>query len=245
MEEQMKNDEIEIDLVEIFHVLMRKIWVIIASVVVGAVLVGCVTKFFVTPQYQATSMIYILGKTTSISSAMDLQLSRQLTVDFEILAKSRPVIENVIDELGLDEKYEEFIEPIVVENPQDSSILKVIVENPDPVLAKDIANALADATAEQVANVMVTDKPSKVEEAVVAEHPVSPNVLKNSVLGGLAGAVLSIAIILVLFLLDDTIKTEEDVKKYLGLNTLAAIPEDLGTSTSPQKKKKKKKKVAA
>lgn len=239
MEEQMKNDEIEIDLVEIFHILIRKIWAIISCIIVGAVIAGGFTQFFITPQYRATSMIYILGKTTSISSAIDLQLSQQLTVDFEILAKSRPVVQGVIDELGLDMTYEEFIEPIVVENPTDSSILKMIVENPDPVVAKDIANALADATANRVSEVMVTDKPSTVEEAVVPKKPVSPSLMKNSALGGIAGGVLAVAVIIVLFLMDDTIKTEDDVKKYLGLNTIASIPEDLGTVTTKKKKKKK------
>ncbi|MGJ7011616.1 Wzz/FepE/Etk N-terminal domain-containing protein, partial [Ohessyouella blattaphilus] len=92
----VNEDEVEIDLLEIARVLLNKIWMIILCVIVGVTLAFGVTKFVITPQYTATSMIYILSNTTSISSAVDLQLSKQLTIDFEILAKSRPVIERVI-----------------------------------------------------------------------------------------------------------------------------------------------------
>lgn len=238
MEEQRKDDEIEIDLGEIFHLLLRKIWVIIACFVVGAVLFGGITKLFITPQYEASSMIYILGKTTSISSAMDLQLSQQLTVDFETLAKSRPVINSVIKSLDLDTTYEDMIETITVENPADTSILKMVATNPDPKLARDIANELADATARQVSSVMVTDKPSTVEEAVTPKKPSSPNTLKNTAIGAVLFAVLAAAFLIITHLMDDTIKTEEDVRKYLNLNTLAAVPFESG-DRQPKRKKKK------
>ena len=186
MEEQMRNDEMEIDLIELFHVLLKKAWVILLCLVIGAVTVGGYTKLFVTPQYQATSTIYVLGNSVSMSG-VDLTLSKQLTADFSVLAKSRPVMNK---------------------------------------LAADIANAAADAVAERISEVMVIDKPSSVEEAEKPNYPVSPNVKKNMIMGGLIGAVLAVGVFTLLFLLDDTIKSEEDVRRYLQLNTLASIPKE-------------------
>lgn len=183
-----EDDEMEIDLVEVFQLMLKRWWLIIGCAVVFAAAAFGYTKLFVTPQYEASSMIYILSKTTSISSALDLQLGKQLTVDFETLATSRPVVEKVIDELGLDTEYETLVGSITVSNPTDTQILKISARNPDPVLARDISNAMSDATAEQIAAVMVTDKPSTVEEAVVPRYPVSPNVKKNTLIAGLAGA---------------------------------------------------------
>lgn len=235
-----EDDEMEIDLVEVFQLMLKRWWLIIGCAVVFAAAAFGYTKLFVTPQYEASSMIYILSKTTSISSALDLQLGKQLTVDFETLATSRPVVEKVIDELGLDTEYETLVRSITVSNPTDTQILKLSVRNPDPVLARDISNAMSDATAEQIAAVMVTDKPSTVEEAVVPRYPVSPNVKKNTLIAGLAGALLVMAIILLGYLLDDRIKTEEDIVKYLELNALASIPLNRGEKT-PKKKKAGKK----
>ncbi len=235
-----EDDEMEIDLVEVFQLMLKRWWLIIGCAVVFAAAAFGYTKLFVTPQYEASSMIYILSKTTSISSALDLQLGKQLTVDFETLATSRPVVEKVIDELGLDTEYETLVGSITVSNPTDTQILKISARNPDPVLARDISNAMSDATAEQIAAVMVTDKPSTVEEAVVPRYPISPNVKKNTLIAGLAGALLVMAIILLNYLLDDRIKSEEDIVKYLELNALASIPLNKGEKSSKKKKAGKK-----
>ena len=235
-----EDDEMEIDLLELLQLMLKRWWLIIGCAVAFAVVAFGYTKIFVTPQYEASSMIYVLSKTTSISSALDLQLGKQLTVDFETLATSRPVVEKVIDELGLDTEYETLVGSITVSNPTDTQILKISARNPDPVLARDISNAMSDATAEQIAAVMVTDKPSTVEEAVVPRYPISPNVKKNTLIAGLAGALLVMAIILLNYLLDDRIKSEEDIVKYLELNALASIPLNKGEKSSKKKKAGKK-----
>lgn len=233
MEENAKRiDDAEIDLLEIAHVLWQKIWAIILCFVVGAVLAGGYTKMMITPQYTATSMIYILGQTTSISSITELQVSSALTADFTIMAKSRAVINGVIKEMNLDMSYDELKNSVNVSNPTDSHILQIEVTNPDPKMAKDISNAMANAVADNVASVMVTDKPSIAEKAVTPKSPSSPNLMKNTAMGGLVGAVIAMGILIVRYLMDDTIKTEEDVRKYLQINTLAAV--------SLEKKRRKK-----
>lgn len=228
MEEKIKDirdtEDVEIDLLELAGVLWRKVWAIVMCLVIGAVIAGGYTKLMITPQYTATSMIYILGQTTSITSVTDLQIRSELTADFTIMAKSRPVIEGVIDDLNLDMTYEQLESEISLENPTDSHILKIHVTDTDPEFAKKISNAMADSVADNISSVMATDKPSIAEKAVTPKAPSSPNLLKNTAMGGLIGAVLAIAVIVVMYLMDDTIKTEEDVRKYLQLNTLAEIP---------------------
>lgn len=123
-----RDEEMEIDLVEVFHLMLKRWWLILGCAFIFAAAALGYTKFFITPQYEASSMIYILSKTTSISSALDLQLSKQLTVDFETLATSRPVVEQVIEELNLDTDYETMIQSIRVTNPADTSILKIFAQ---------------------------------------------------------------------------------------------------------------------
>lgn len=245
MEEQHMihtDDEIEIDLREIAGLLLRKLKILILFLILGGLIAGSVTRFLITPQYTGTSMIFILTKTTSVTSLADIQLGSELTTDFVMLATSRPTLERVIDELDLTEEPKDLQEMITVSNPADTRILQIDVSNPDPQLAADISNALADATADAVADIMSTDRPSIVEEAVVPEAPSSPSLMKNTMLGAMAGLFLAMAIVILRFLMDDTIKTEDDVAKYLNLNTLAALPVDGKADPAAGKKKKKKRK---
>lgn len=222
--ERRAQEEMEIDLLELFHVMLQKLWLILLLLVLGAGLAFGATKLLITPMYTASSEIYILTKTTTVTSLADIQMGAQITSDFAVLAKSRPVVENVIKNLHLDYTYEEVVGMISTENPSDTRILRINVQNADAELAKELANAFSEETAERVAYIMTTDKPKVVEEAVTPKHPSSPSVGKNTVLGGLLGMVLAMAVITVLYLMNDTIQTEEDVRKYLDLHTLAVVP---------------------
>ena len=154
----------------------------------------------------------------------DIPVGTQLTADFEILATSRPVLEEVIEKLNLDYTYEELKSMIQTDNQTDTRILRFTVSDANAKEAKKIANELADVTAERVAYVMSSDKPKVVEEAVVPKYPSSPNTKKNTAMGGLAFAFVAATVIVLRYLMNDTIQTEEDIKKYLGLHMLAAIP---------------------
>ena len=229
MNEEMRNldvqeDDIEIDLLEIVHLYLRKWWMIVGVGLLCGILAFGGTKLFLTPQYEASSMIYLLAKKNAITSALDIQIGNQMTADFATLATSRPVVEKVIKELKLETTYEDLVKQIKITNPEDTQILRITVRDESPQMACDISNAMAEATSERVAQVMKTDKPNTVEDAIVPKKPVAPSALKNTVIAGMLGMILVMGILFVNHLIDDRIKTEEDIEKYLGLNTLASIP---------------------
>jgi capsular polysaccharide biosynthesis protein len=216
--------EEEIDLLELLGVLWQRIWLIGIGLVVGAAALFGYSRYMVVPQYTAESIIYIFSKTTSISQLADLQIGSQLTGDFTIIAKTREVIESVRDDLGLNSTYEVMNARISVTNPTSSHMLKISVQWEDPQVAASICNTLADELREQIADIMNTDRPSVVQRAIVPQKKSSPNTTRNTAIGALAGALVVAAFLIIRHLMDDTIKDDEDVRKYLNLNTLAMIP---------------------
>ena len=134
-------------------------------------------------------MIYILTKTTSVTSLADIQMGTQLTADFEILATSRPVLEEVIEKLNLDYTYEELKSMIQTDNQTDTRILRFTVSDANAKEAKKIANELADVTAERVAYVMSSDKPKVVERQGKKDHCCNA-VCDSSLLCGVSDLVL-------------------------------------------------------
>ena len=241
------DEEIEIDLFEVLHIFLKRWWAILGMGLICGALALVGTKMFITPQYEASSMIYLLSKSNAITSTLDIQIGKQMTADFSTLATSRPVVERVIKDLKLDKTYEQLVGQIKVTNPEDTQILKITVRDVDPKKACDISNAMADATADRVAEVMVTERPNTVEEAVVPKKPVAPSALKNTVIATALGMMLVMGLLLINYMIDDRIKTEEDVEKYLGLNTLASIPFSDSDKVEKERKaaaKRNKKKAA-
>lgn len=225
MEKQYDDEEIEIDLKAILLEWKKRWWMIAAALIAGALAAGLFSKVILTPVYESTSMMYVLSKETTLTSLADLQMGTQLTQDYKVLVTSRPVLEEVISELGLDMDYEELQEAVTIDNPSDTRILTVTVGNPDPVMAKTIVDEIAETASGYIGSIMEMVPPKIVEEGQVPEQQSSPSVKKNTVLGGLAGAVLVCGVLSLLVILNDTIRTEEDVEKYLGLTTLALVPE--------------------
>lgn len=236
------NDEIEIDLKEIFGLLISKAWVIILSGITAGLIFIVATMLFITPQYESTTKMYVLNKQAEgqITSA-DMQSSLYLTKDYSELIKSRTVTEGVIAQLNLDLRHEEMLEKMSVTSPTDTRVIAITITDEDPYTASQIANAVRDIAAAHIRNVMDTEAVNVVENANIPDEKASPSLSKNGIIGGMLGVVLATAIILIVFLTNDTVKSQEDVEKYLGLSVLGTIPMS-DTQKKNNKKHKKNKK---
>ena len=177
-----------------------------------------------TPQYSSTAMMYILSKETTLTSLADLQIGSQLTKDYKVIVTSRPVLEKVMENLGMDGGYRNLKGRITIDNPTDTRILNISVEDPDPQMAKAIVDEVATVSSEYIAEIMEMTPPKIIENGEIATTKSSPNVRKNTMLGGLVAIAVVCGIIVLRVIMNDTIRTEDDVEKYLGLTVLAAVP---------------------
>lgn len=224
MNENYRDDEIEIDLGALFFELLGH-WKMIGVSAVLAGMIGLVISLFlITPKYESTSELYVLSKSTSITSLADIQMGTNLTNDYMVVVKGRPVLEQVINNLGLDENYESLSEIISLNNPSDSRILQITVTDPDPNRAKMIADEIAQIASDFISVKMDQDPPTIISYGYADGEPVSPNILMNTAIGILLGAFLAMAVVVVTYLLNDTITNAEDVERKLGLNLLGTLP---------------------
>lgn len=237
--ETNRQDEIEIDLLELIFVLKKKLWILLLTGLVLAAGTGLFTNYLIQPLYSSTAKLYILTSSTSITSLADIQVGTSLTKDYIQLVQSRPVVEQVIENLNLNKTYEQLLEQMEFTNPSDTRILVITAEDPNPVLAKDIVDQFVEVSKVSISSIMKTDEPSIVEYGYVGDAPVSPNLWKNVVIGAALGIFLAAAVVIVLYMMDDTVKTSDDIEKYLGLNTLTAIPLREEDKKSAKKVKRK------
>lgn len=219
------NDVVEIDLMEIFGLILHRLWLIIlCAVVVGAAAFG-VSKYLLTEEYQSTTRIYVLNRQNDDTlTYSDVQLGTQLTKDFPQIIKSRYVLEQVIEICGLQDSSGSLSSRVSVDTQSDTRIVSITVTDTDPAMAQYIANELRESAAQRIVNVMDIQAVNVVDEANLPTAPSAPNVFRWTAIGFLLGAFLCVAVVLVQFLLDDTIKTSDDIEKYLGLSTLGMIP---------------------
>lgn len=243
------NDEVEIDLVEVFGVLLHKLPILLITAIICGAIGFLLSDFVVPEKFESTTKIYILNKeSTGTVSYNDIQIGTQLTKDYSELIMSRDVIEAVISQLNLDDDYESLQKRISVETPTDTRIVSITVTDLDPAVAQKIADTIREVAAESITQIMDIKAVNLVERANLPTEKSSPSISKWSLIGAAIGFLLAAAIILLRYVLDDTIKTSDDVEKYLGLYTLALIPLDeqySKKSNQREKNLKKEKKAAA
>lgn len=227
MEKQIaQQDEIEIDLKEIFSVLWSHLAVIALVGVIVAALTGVGTKVLIQPEYSSTSKLYVSGNSSAntIASLTSLQLGSQLTADYAELLAARPVLEKVIEECDLDMEYKELEECLEVSTLTNTRVMTITVTYEDPKLAKKIVDTFANIAVDEISTVLESNEPVIVEDGYVSGIPSNKNLGKNTLLGGICGLVLAAFVIILRYILDDSIKASEDIERYLQIPTLGVIP---------------------
>lgn len=218
----MGNDTI--DLLELTYVLLRRWKVLVLAVIVGALLAGAYHQFLVKPTYQADASIFITN-TDSVITISDMQLSSALTEDYSKILTSRSVLKEVIEDQKLDMTFRDLSRLLTITNPDSSHIINIVVNCGDADMARNIANSLMNVGIHRIYQVIGSGEPNVIDyseaDSVVET---TPGLKKYLMMGGLLGFVLLCGLFTVRFLLDTTLKSEDDITKYLRLPVLSVVP---------------------
>lgn len=224
MEQQEK--QIEIDLMGLLNYLKKRIMIIMASVLVFAALGLMYSALFTTPRYVAETRLYVLNRSSTIGvQGSDYQVSTYMLQDYQILITGKNVTKEVVKQLHLDMTPEALSSKISVSAPEETRVLQINVSDADPQQAANIANKVCEVAMQELKRLTDADAVHQVYEADVPTRSVSPGVKKIVLLAALCGLIIAVAVVTVMFMLDDSIRSEEDVERYLGLSVLGVIPD--------------------
>ncbi|HFI0336893.1 TPA: YveK family protein [Streptococcus suis] len=224
----MKNQEsntIEIDVLALLRTIWRKKFLILLTALLTTGVAFAYSAFLVTPQYDATTRLYVVNQNTEAGAGLtnqDLQAGSFLVKDYKEIILSQDVLQNVTTTLGVSDDIKE---KITVDIPVDTRILSITVRDSNPEQAATIANVLREEAAKKIVDVTKVSDVTTLEEATPAENPSTPQTKRNMVLGFIAGFFLSTALVLILEVLDDRVKRPQDIEETLGLTLLGIVPQ--------------------
>lgn len=224
--------EEEIQLSELLELLWKRKLIILIAVIVCTAASLVYSVFMVTPIYQSDTTLMVNGKkgfdAGDIAASFDLgtiSANQKLVVTYGEIVKSRIVLEQVIAQLELEETYEEMLAKVVSKPVGTTEILKISVTDMDPVKAALIANTISDVFVKEVIRILKVDNVEMIDKAIPIDEPINVKTMMNIAIAIVLGGMIGVFIIFALEALDNTIKTPEDVEKYIGLPLLGMIPE--------------------
>lgn len=221
----MENQrEVELDLLGLLRHLKRKIWLILLVTALSGLIGYVGAKMMTTPQYTATTQVYVYQQDKDDIDYNNLSVASQLRRDCAVIIKGESVTKEVVEILGLgmDPKY--LGKAIRVDTEDNTRILKISFTHSDPQVATQVVNTVREVAAERTKDLMGTDVLRTLFEASLPNAETTTNVKESTMTAAAVGAVAIIVLLVIFFLLDDTIRNEDDVENYLGLSTLAVIP---------------------
>lgn len=219
------NEKINIDInfAALFHNIVRRFWIIILCAVIGASAAYTYVTFFVQPLYSSTATLYI-GNTTGGINNNEIILSDSLAKDYEEIIKRPTILDDVAHQLDLNMSASQLKSYISVNNVSDTRILDITVSTPDPTLSKSIADSICTVASSKFVDIVQVDYVSIVDFGSIGTVPSNINLKASMFLAAFAGVLICTLWIVVRTLMDDKIKTPDDVEHYLGLSVIGTTP---------------------
>lgn len=223
----------------------RDIWELFLQRLVIILLVSAlaVAGFYVfnkatyVPMYQSTATLYIAGDgehedNTSADAYNNYSLTLKVVNDCDYLLSSRPVLEQVITNIGLkNTNYSVLQSRITTENPTNTRVLEVTVEGETPELAKAIVDELCAIGTEKINTTMEAGYVRVYEEGTLTSFPSNTTPKFTFLLVGVVAGALTFGLCLLIFLLDDRIQSADHIEQILGLSVLGDIPDSNSSHT--------------
>ena len=217
-----------IDLSKYFFVLKKKMWLICLSAIVCGAISGLVSFFVLEPVYEAnTSLIVnkeVENETTQMTTTDDLNYVQKLAITYGEIIKSRTVITSTIEKLKLDMTYEELVGAVSVSNVSDTQIIKISVQNNNPMIATRICNTIPQIFTNEVQRIVKASGVEVIDKAIVPEDPIKPNKILNIAVGIILGLMVSALVIFLKEVFNTSIKEPKDIEEKLGIPVFGVVP---------------------
>jgi capsular polysaccharide biosynthesis protein len=221
----------ELDLKELFNIFWNKKIQIILIVAIFVVIGIVYTMGFVTPMYSSYTRLVLstvenTSETTTSSSitTTDITLNSKLISTYSELVKGKNILRQVISNLDIDISEDELRKNITVEEVDGTELIKITAKSTNPSYAAQIANEVASVFMEKVKEIYKINNIQVVDEAEISTTPSNINHAKDVAIFALIGLVVAVGYVLLLNMLDTTVKTAEDIEKGFGIPVLVSIP---------------------
>lgn len=175
-----------------------------------------------TPEYRASALLLVRADSLDFGR---LQASKQILASFSRRIRAEDMAFEVVNALALDRNPYDVLAGLSVSSDQNQLTIQIDATSDDPAVAGQIANGFADAF---VAEIDASNTIQLREDQVLVDviqragsgAQTAPNTRINVIAGAVLGILLGGVLVLLLELLDDTIKTKDDVERYIGRDLL-------------------------
>ena len=218
-----------IDLREYFAIIKKRFWLIALLAVISAVISGAISFFMLSPVYEAKTTLIVNAEKqgeTQMITGDQINVTQKLALTYREIINSRVVLDEVIKNLNISDRYEDLTKNITVSPVKDTQIIAISVQDTNAKKARDIANELPKVFTKHTKRITKANDVQVIDRAILPQSPIKPNKIRNVAIAFVLGTMVGLVIVFVLEYLDNKLKTPQDIEKHLGLSVIGVIPNE-------------------
>ena len=229
--DKSRKEYYTIDLLHIFSSVWKRIWVVVICGILGGIIGFSYATFDISPTYSSEILLYVNNSSLSIGSASfsisssEITAAQSLVKTYIGMLENRTTLETVIEKSGVDYTWQELDDMIDASSLNETEILKVKVTSTDPYDAAKIANCIAEVLPQRISEIIEGSSMEVVDSAVVNLKKVAPSITRYAVMGGVLGVLMSVIVLIIMVISDDTIHDEEYILQNYKYPILAKVPD--------------------
>ena len=218
-----------VDLREYFGIVKKRFWIVALITIIAVVVSGVISFFMLNPVYEAKSTLIVnteKNEETQMITGDQFNVTQKLAVTYGEIIKSRSVLDDVIKNLKLDDKYGNLGKNVTVSPVKDTQIISISVQDTNKEKARDIANEIPKVFKKEVKRITKANDIQVIDKAILPQNPIKPNKMMNMAIAAVLGAMIGLFVVFLIEYLDNKLKTPQDIEKHLGLSVLGVVPNE-------------------
>lgn len=218
-----------VDLREYFGIVKKRFWIVALITIIAVVVSGVISFFMLNPVYEAKSTLIVnteKNEKTQMITGDQFNVTQKLAVTYGEIIKSRSVLDDVIKNLKLDDKYGNLVKYVTVSPVKDTQIISISVQDTNKEKARDIANEIPKVFKKEVKRITKANDIQVIDKAILPQNPIKPNKMMNMAIAAVLGAMIGLFVVFLIEYLDNKLKTPQDIEKHLGLSVLGVVPNE-------------------
>lgn len=229
-QENLNGEFYTIDIFHILKALWKRAWVIVLSGILAAAIGFSISSFAIEPTYSSSVKLYVnnssisIGSTDVLFSTSQLSAAQSLVKTYGEILDTRTTLERVIDKAELGYTWIELKDMLKYAPSNETEIMLVTVTCKDPYEASKIANTIAEVLPVRISEIVNGASMEIVDTAIPNLDKVGPSITRYTAIGMFLGVLLSVAIITLIAMMDDTIHDEDYVLKTYNYPILGKVP---------------------
>ncbi len=226
MSEQTNMQVVTINLKDLWEIFVRRLWIMLLAGILAVSTFLTFTSLTYEPRYKSSATVYIIQQNQPNSNLVydDFSLALKVVNDCSHMIKSHSVLDTVINKLNLDMSYKELYNNVKITNPPDTRILEIEVESDSPQRAKEIVDEICTVGTEKITETMGFKQVHFYEQGILNASPSNRTSMLTYIIVGFIAMLLTYSVFVLIYLFDDKLHTDEDIKNHLNLSILGDIP---------------------